>query len=198
MAYIQKEEGHHACVVCPMRVTMLCRPRAGDFFGAFPQRYSVPVCLYPPPLGTSLLVCPALHAWYGGGPAIRRLVAPVPYSEAGDAAEVSSSLHTFAHSQGLVTGGFASCLCRRLHYLPGFVLQVRVALYPELNEKGKVVGGAGVGGGAGGSDSDDSDATVDADEPLTASAAVSAGRRGKDIHPTPISSGPSECCAGGA
>ena len=123
--------------------------------------------------------------------------APVPYSEAGDAAEVSSSLHTFAHSQGLVTGGFASCLCRRLHYLPGFVLQVRVALYPELNEKGKVVGGAGVGGGAGGSDSDDSDATVDADEPLTASAAVSAGRRGKDIHPTPISSGPSECCAGG-
>lgn len=99
----------------------------------------------------------ALHAWYGGGPAIRRLVAPVPYSEAGDAAEV------------------------------------RVALYPELNEKGKVVGGAGGGGGAGGSDSDDSDATVDADEPLTASAAVSAGRRGKDIHPTPISSGPNVC-----
>ena len=78
LAYIQKEEGHHACVVCPMRVTMLCRPRAGDFFGTFPQRYSVPVCLYPPlrdiPVGFSSIACVvwrrARHSASGGARAV--------------------------------------------------------------------------------------------------------------------------------
>jgi len=99
---------------------------------------------------------PALHTWYGGGPALRRLVAPVPGSDSASGS-----------------------------------VEVRVAMYPELDEAGRVVGGAGAGAGAGAGEDDDDDDGVDASASLSAASAVSVGRRGRDVHPSPIAPAPS-------